>query len=68
MFDFEALANPAPHIVSQRLRRHLNEAGVGVLGEIFDAEPPFPPRGCIPQAWSVAEVLRRNLLLQRDHA
>ena len=28
------------------------------ISEIFDAEPPFTPRGCIAQAWSVAEVLR----------
>ena len=28
------------------------------MREIFDAEPPFTPRGCIAQAWSVAEVLR----------
>jgi predicted glycogen debranching enzyme len=46
---------------------HLNEGGVGTLSEIFDAEPPFSPRGCIAQAWSVAEVLRCKLLLQRDH-
>ncbi len=32
--------------------------GLGTLGEIFDGEPPFPPRGCIAQAWSVAEPLR----------
>jgi predicted glycogen debranching enzyme len=37
---------------------HLKEAGVGSISEIFDAEPPFTPRGCIAQAWSVAEVLR----------
>ncbi|HKC58324.1 MAG TPA: amylo-alpha-1,6-glucosidase, partial [Vicinamibacterales bacterium] len=37
---------------------HLAEAGVGSISEIFDAEPPFTPRGCIAQAWSVAEVLR----------
>ncbi|MCW2237586.1 amylo-alpha-1,6-glucosidase [Azospirillum canadense] len=36
----------------------LNEAGIGTIAEIFDAEPPFRPRGCISQAWSVAEVLR----------
>jgi len=28
------------------------------VSEIFDAEPPFTPRGCIAQAWSVAEILR----------
>jgi glycogen debranching enzyme len=37
---------------------HLNESGVGTLSEIFDAEAPYTARGCIAQAWSVAEVLR----------
>ena len=37
---------------------HLNEACLGSISEIFDAEKPFTPRGCIAQAWSVAEVLR----------
>lgn len=37
---------------------HLNEACIGSISEIFDAEEPFTPRGCISQAWSVAEVLR----------
>jgi predicted glycogen debranching enzyme len=37
---------------------HLDDFGVGSVAEIFDAEPPFTPRGCIAQAWSVAELLR----------
>jgi predicted glycogen debranching enzyme len=37
---------------------HLGEACVGSISEIFDAETPYTPRGCIAQAWSVAEVLR----------
>ncbi|HYV36900.1 MAG TPA: amylo-alpha-1,6-glucosidase [Gemmataceae bacterium] len=37
---------------------HLGEACVGSISEIFDAQKPFTPRGCIAQAWSVAEVLR----------
>jgi predicted glycogen debranching enzyme len=37
---------------------HLKEACVSSLSEIFDAEAPHTPRGCIAQAWSVAEVLR----------
>ncbi len=37
---------------------HLGEAGMGSISEIFDAEAPYTPRGCIAQAWSVAEVLR----------
>jgi predicted glycogen debranching enzyme len=32
--------------------------GMGTIGEIFDADAPYTPRGCIAQAWSVAEVLR----------
>lgn len=36
----------------------LDTAGIGSISEVFDAEPPFTPRGCIAQAWSVAEVLR----------
>jgi glycogen debranching enzyme len=37
---------------------HLLNAGIGSISEIFDAEAPYTPRGCIAQAWSVAEVLR----------
>jgi predicted glycogen debranching enzyme len=36
----------------------LSGFGIGTIGEIFDAMEPFTPRGCIAQAWSVAEVLR----------
>jgi predicted glycogen debranching enzyme len=37
---------------------HLPEFGVGSIAEIFDAETPYTPRGCIAQAWSVGEALR----------
>ena len=37
---------------------HLEDAGLGQISEIFDAEPPHRPRGCVAQAWSVAELLR----------
>jgi predicted glycogen debranching enzyme len=37
---------------------HLSEACIGSISEVFDAEEPFTPRGCVAQAWSVAEVLR----------
>jgi predicted glycogen debranching enzyme len=37
---------------------HLDEACVGSISEVFDATAPYHPRGCIAQAWSVAEVLR----------
>jgi predicted glycogen debranching enzyme len=37
---------------------HLSEACIGQISEIFDADAPYTPRGCIAQAWSIAEVLR----------
>jgi len=37
---------------------NLDAACVGSLSEVFDAEPPYVARGCIAQAWSVAEALR----------
>jgi predicted glycogen debranching enzyme len=37
---------------------HLGEACIGSISEICDAEAPYMPRGCVAQAWSVAEVLR----------
>jgi glycogen debranching enzyme len=38
--------------------QQLDEGAIGTISEIFDAEPPYQQRGCIAQAWSVAEVLR----------
>ena len=38
--------------------KELEDAGIGFISEIFNAEEPHTPRGCIAQAWSVAEVLR----------
>jgi predicted glycogen debranching enzyme len=37
---------------------HLRVAGLGQISEIFDGDAPHAPRGCIAQAWSVAELLR----------
>ena len=42
----------------QPLMFHLADYGVGSISEIFDGDAPFTPRGCIAQAWSVAELLR----------
>lgn len=47
----------------QPLAHHVSAAGLGSISEIFDGDPPFTPRGCFAQAWSVAEVLRSYLLL-----
>ncbi|QQR72892.1 MAG: glycogen debranching enzyme family protein [Holophagales bacterium] len=40
---------------------HLDEACLGSVSEIFDAEPPHRPRGAFAQAWSVGELLRSAL-------
>ncbi|MGN6392362.1 MAG: amylo-alpha-1,6-glucosidase [Gemmatimonadales bacterium] len=40
------------------LLRHLEQAGLGHISEIVDAEPPHTPRGCPFQAWSLGEALR----------
>ncbi|MFN6476682.1 amylo-alpha-1,6-glucosidase [Nostoc sp. DedQUE07] len=40
------------------MANHLTAHGVGSLSEIFDGDAPMTPRGCIAQAWTVAEVLR----------
>jgi predicted glycogen debranching enzyme len=40
------------------LKKHLGEACLGSVSEVFDAESPYTPRGCCAQAWSVAEFLR----------
>ena len=55
--------------VSQWIRNfepHLSIAGLGQISEIFDGDPPHAPRGCIAQAWSVAELLRVAALLQAE--
>ena len=48
------------------LLRHLDEAGLGHLSEIADAEPPHTPRGCPFQAWSVGEALRLDRIVLAD--
>ncbi|MFQ5999367.1 MAG: amylo-alpha-1,6-glucosidase, partial [Candidatus Bathyarchaeia archaeon] len=39
-------------------KEEILKAGLGIISEIFDGNPPHSPRGCIAQAWSVAEPLR----------
>jgi predicted glycogen debranching enzyme len=40
------------------IANHLKTHGLGSVSEIFDGDAPFHARGCIAQAWSVAEILR----------
>jgi predicted glycogen debranching enzyme len=49
------------------LLTHLQDAGLGHISEIADAEAPYTPRGCPFQAWSLGEVLRvMHGVLSRD--
>jgi predicted glycogen debranching enzyme len=49
------------------MRKHLKTAGLGHISEIADADPPFTPRGCPFQAWSLGEFLRldRGVLVRQ---
>jgi predicted glycogen debranching enzyme len=48
----------------QPLLKHLTDDGcLGSISEIFDGDPPHKPRGCIAQAWSVAELIRAYRLV-----
>ena len=49
---------PGARRLIEGLAAELREACVGTISEIYDAEAPFTPRGCVAQAWSVAEALR----------
>jgi predicted glycogen debranching enzyme len=44
---------------------HLRENCIGYVSEVFDAEPPFTPGGCVAQAWGIAELLRCLLRTER---
>jgi len=43
----------------------MKEHGIGTISEIYDGDPPHRPRGAVSQAWSVAELLRINWLMQQ---
>jgi len=48
----------------------IHQGGLGTINEIYDGDPPNMPRGCISQAWSVAEPLRayvEDVLLVKPH-
>ena len=45
-------------VYSPLLKNEIYRGGIGTINEIYDGDPPYTPRGCIAQAWSVAEPLR----------
>ncbi len=47
--------------------KHLGDACIGSISEVFDADDPFIPRGGVAQGWSVAEVLRCWIKTAKGH-
>jgi predicted glycogen debranching enzyme len=47
------------------LQEHMLTAGLGQVSEIFDGDAPHQPRGCIAQAWGVAELLRAMAIREK---
>ncbi|GJM15579.1 MAG: glycogen debranching protein [Thermodesulfobacteriota bacterium] len=46
--------------------QNLNTHGIGSLSEIFDGDAPHNPKGCIAQAWTVAETLRAYIDISKS--
>ena len=44
--------------IIDRFSIHMNEGCIGNVSEIFDGDAPYTARGCVAQAWSVAELMR----------
>ena len=49
-----------------QFQQQLTDGGIGTISEIFDGNEPHWPKGCISQAWSVAEILRILELLEKN--
>jgi glycogen debranching enzyme len=61
--DTDEVRQEARRRFIEPLEAHLGTAGLGHVSEIADAEPPFTPRGCPFQAWSLGELLRAKQLV-----
>ena len=53
------------HSFLSPMANHLQDGCIGSISEIFDGDVPFTSRGCFAQAWSVAEVLRGWLMVNK---
>ncbi len=64
--EFSAQSRKQAAEFIEPLLTHLTESGcLGSISEIFDGDPPHQPKGCIAQAWSVAELIRACHLLDK---
>lgn len=56
--DYSPESRTVAELMIEPFKGHLFDHGVGSVSEIFDGAHPHDPKGCIAQAWGVAEVLR----------
>jgi glycogen debranching enzyme len=59
-------SHQAPARFVHPLLAHLDQAGLGHVSEIVDADAPHAPRGCPFQAWSLSELIRVRRELTDD--
>lgn len=50
------------HGFEEEMAKH----GIGSISEIYDGDPPYKAGGAISQAWSVAELIRMNKLIEKN--
>ena len=68
--DRNARANLLQKLVEPFFSVGISQAGLGTISEIYDADSPNKPGGCISQAWSIAEPVRayvEDVLLVKPH-
>lgn len=63
--DFSSACREEAAAVISPLVSNLLGSGLGQLHEIHEASLPHRPEGCIAQAWSVAELLRVLVMIER---
>jgi predicted glycogen debranching enzyme len=51
--------------ILHQFNQQISDRGIGTVSEIFDGDEPHLPKGCISQAWSVAEILRLLEILEK---
>ena len=53
----------AAEFIQPLLKHLIEDCCLGSISEIFDGDSPHKPKGCIAQAWSVAELIRAYRLI-----
>ena len=59
---------PEAEEILENFNEDIQTYGIGSIGELFDADPPYSPRGAISQAWSVGAVLDIYAMIQERKA